>query len=267
MNNQWHKKEAPVQSIVGLWGGIASPALGGLEYAGDSQTTYVTAGTFQWAVPYEVTSVSVVVVGGGSGGTSSGGGGLAWINNHSVTYGQTITVKVGACGGLNPGPGAGQNPGGDSWFQTTSTVLGEGATNNQGGEGGSDGPGQGGGNGGYASGLGGGGAGGYNGNGGSRNHGSGHSAGQGGNGGGGGAGGYWGPGGGVGLYGEGPSGSGGHPHGVPGGVGSPGPSPYGGSGKNYGGGANFYGHGGGGAVRIIWPGNTRQYPNTNTQDV
>jgi hypothetical protein len=75
------------------------------------QMLYDAPGTYSWICPAGVTSVSVVAVGGGAGGgvvgfgsptryrNSGGGGGLAWINNYTVTPGNSYTVQVGA-GGL-----------------------------------------------------------------------------------------------------------------------------------------------------------------------
>jgi hypothetical protein len=73
------------------------------------QQAYTTAGTYTWVVPSGVTSVSVVCVGGGGGGDtgpgplygsgrSGAGGGLAYVNNISVTPGESLTVVVGAGG-------------------------------------------------------------------------------------------------------------------------------------------------------------------------
>ena len=56
---------------------------------------------FTWTVPAGVTSICAVAVGGGSHGAytwsadGGGGGGLAWMNNISVTAGETFIVGVG----------------------------------------------------------------------------------------------------------------------------------------------------------------------------
>jgi hypothetical protein len=42
---------------------------------------------------------------------------------------------------------------------------------------------------------------------------------------------------------------------------------YGGGGGGNGNGTSLGGFGGGGAVRIIWPGTTRQFPSTNTGNI
>jgi hypothetical protein len=138
------------------------------------QQVYTTPGTYSWTAPAGVTSVSVVAVGGGGGGsiggysgngyaTSGGGGGLGWKNNITVVPGQTYTVVVGVAGGRGPNPS--NQPGtdgGNSYFISTSTVMGgKGLASGTGGTYVGDG----GGNGGLGRG-GGGGAGGYSGNGG-----------------------------------------------------------------------------------------------------
>ena len=244
------------------------------------QQAYTTPGTYSWVAPSGVTSVSVVAVGAGGGnagsGQGGGGGGLGYKNNITVIPGNSYTVVAGQ-------GGTGQS-GTSSYFIDTSTVAGFGGGRQVGITGGGsyvgDGGGQGGGD---TSDGGGGGAGGYSGRGGQglSYPNSGGSAGAGGAGAGGGGwsdGGYaaGGGGGGVGILGQGTSGSG-----------STGSEPYGGIGGSggatstsrngalYGGGggtlvlndAYVNTTGGGGAVRIIWPGDTRQFPSTNTGDV
>ena len=266
------------------------------------QAQFTSPGTYQWTAPYTMT-VSAVAVGGGAAGASSpavagGGGGLGYRNNISVTAGQTYTVVVGR-GGQSTGGGG--DPGRDSYFINTSTCRGRGGqtgnsrNGNFGGNGGSF-NGDGGGTGGYGGsgggGIepGGGGAGGYSGSGGrgASRGGPANQSSSNGSGGGGGGGDtadlIAGPGGGVGLQGQGNSGNssrstGGGSYGTPGGGGSGGnngvinTSNQVGQGGTAGGGS--YGRfgnggtsrGGAGAVRIIWPGNTRQFPSTNTADV
>ena len=217
------------------------------------QQAFTTAGSFSWTAPAGVTAVSVVTVGGGAGGGSGGGGGaLSYVNNISVTAGQSYTVVVGDKG----------TSGGSSYFVNTSTV---GAQGGQGSTGGQVITGTGG-NGGNSTGGGGAGAGGYSGNGGnSQQNGSG-------GGGGGGAnpnfGNNAGGGGGVGLLGEGSSGAGrSGTNQERGGAGSGGEGGgNNGAGGNYGGGGGMIFPGAKGAVRIIWPGSVRQFPSTRTAD-
>lgn len=272
------------------------------------QTAYTSPGTYTFVVPAGVTSISAVVVAGGGGGAHStrgmpgGGGGLAYINNTSVTPGESLTVTVGA-GGAGGVSFSGGQAGGNSQIYRGGTKLvraiGGGAGTNggvPGSGGGADGySGGAGGSGGYSSGSyggGGGGAGGYSGSGGSGGNGSGNagSAGTGGAGGGGGSGGQGAPeycgyvsylkpgnGGGVGIFGQGSNGAGGA--GSATGPGADGGAGSGGSGQTYGGGGSgpsaYFSAaacgfvptsyaGGGGAVRILWPGNTRSFPSTNT---
>lgn len=247
------------------------------------ESVYTIPGTHSWTCPAGVTSVSVVCVGGG-GSDSGGGGGLGYKNNYSVTPGSSYTVVVGKGGIFVIGTSLtqGTRAGNDSYFVNTSTVKGGG-----GGYGGGTGGtyvGDGGGNGGNGQ-YGGGGAGGYSGDGGDATNGSG--SGQSGSGGGGGAG-YEGnrsAGGGVGLFGQGASGAGAQggsdaysfSNGAEGGSGGEdafrqypsgttsnqdqAPAPiYGGGGSDD---LTEGCHGGNGAVRIVWPGDTRQFPSTD----
>ena len=271
------------------------------------QTEFTTPGLWSWTVPSGVTSVSVVCVGGGGGGgdwdsglQGGAGGGLGYINDHEVTPGDVIEIRVGS-GGAGGGKGTNGQDGGTSYFVNASTCRGGGgeggqqsSTRNSGGDFAGDGGGTGGGgtisfSGGGSGG--GGGAGGYSGDGGhgSNNAGNGGSAGAGGAGGGGGgastdADNGAGGGGGVGIYGEGASGARGASGtnvGTGGGGGSGGTAGatgqsnttdgtnQGGQGGSFGGGggcSNSSGDGGGGAVRIIWPGDVREFPSTRTAD-
>lgn len=232
-------------------------------------------------------------------GPSGGGGGeLRYKNNISVTPGDSITVYVGAGGegGLNSSSTSGNGEDGENSFIDVGGIIvlkangGSGgiATSNtaSGGAGGSGGTGDGGGNGGdggdaafNSSGGAGGGAGGYSGTGGTggtTNDNTGVTAGTGGAGGGGGSdtGGGAG-GGGVGLDGEGSSGAAGASGptgGVGGSGGSQGESAGHGDGGNYGGGGGapeddanaLGGDGAQGAIRIIWGGVNKNYPNNAT---
>ena len=263
---------------------------------------YTTAGTYTWVAPAGITAVSAVAIGGGGGAAllgqgAGGGGGLGYRSSITVTPSSSYTVVVGA-GGSGSGSGSAKN-GTLSSFTGDSSVQAVGYPG-QGWAGNAPGGsfvGTGGGNGGAGQ-YGGGGAGGYSGGGGTGAV----SNGPGGCGSGGGAGGggmaqvspgapNTGGGGGVGIYGAGPSGaggSGGSPvtqafGGGGGSGGSPGgagysyigaccvPTSFGGGGGGYGGGGsggfnNFCipgAPGAGGAVRIVWPVPTRQYPSTN----
>jgi hypothetical protein len=244
------------------------------------QDAYTTAGTFTWVAPAGVSFVSVVAVGaardnnGVAGGV--GGGGLGYKNNYSVTSGSSYTVVVGNRATSST----------DSYFVSTGVVKGGGGQLGSGSAGGTGGTytGDGGGNGG-AGGTpaacsstyegGGGGAGGYSGTGGKGgNNNVNGNAGSGG-GGGGGAGAkpcVAGPGGGggVGILGQGSSGAGGTVYVscaglIAGRGGSGGCNGASGTGGTYGGGAGGGGNTSrGGAVRIIYPGNTRSFPSTCT---
>ena len=269
-----------------------------------SSQSYTTAGTYTWVAPAGVTSVSVVAVGGGGGGGISicccglysggggGGGALAYLNNYSVTPGNSYTVIAGIGGLSNCNISGGQ-----SYFNTTGTVGAKGGTTPflaiTGGAGGTVLSGTGfagglGGDGGCSqAGPGGGGAGGYAGAGGKGGTISVVSgiAGTGGAGGGGasgnGTGGFvgigGGGGGGIGLLGQGTSGAGATVSGAGGGGGSCGAvggsttTAQGTSGGLYGGGGGGHAYfpvlvspprSANGAVRIVWPGNTRTFPST-----
>ena len=215
------------------------------------QAEFVTAGTVNWTVPEGVFSVSVVAVGGGQGtGSTTTSAGTSAFNNSLYAFDSN-----GRNGGGHAGADGGGN-GGLAGPRGAKYVDPNGVYNDWYYEGG------------------GGGAAGYSGNGGNASGGSGT--------GGGGAAGYNAlsatAGGGVGIYGEGPSGT------TPSAPGS------GGTGQKYGGGNRKYngaGTGGGGlgyknniavtpgqvipikvgaggAVRVIWPGNLRQFPTTRT---
>ena len=227
--------------------------------SGYGSAVFPNGGNYSWIAPTGVTSVSVIAVGGGSSYLTAGA--TSYINNYTVTPGNSYQVKV-----ANYSTTVGDN----SYFINTSVLnAGSGSTRT----------GSGGGNGGTSSGYGGAGAGGYSGNGGN-----GTSAAPSGGGGGGGAsrGSYWGNGGGgVNLFGQGASGciGKGGSCGIDGGLGyiTQGCSCgctynqyQGGYGGGFGGSGGAgtcggdAGAGAGGGVRIIWPGSSRSFPSTNT---
>lgn len=252
-------------------GGVSGPSVTG-------QVAYTTPGTYTWVCPAGVYSVSVVCVGAGSAysaaGGSPGGGALAYKNNYSTTPGMGYAVVVGA-----PGTLATPQGGMSSFAGALIANAGAVGSGSSGGAGGTGIGGDGGGNGGVGgssagSTAGAGGAGGYSGSGGAGGAPSAAGANGAGGGGGGGGGstsnGYPGDGGGVGLLGQGANGAGGASA-ANGGAGTAGSA---GSGKLYGGAGGLQGpsptapySAGGGAVRIIWPGTTRQFPSTNTGDM
>jgi hypothetical protein len=264
------------------------------------QVEFTTAGNYNWTVPVGVTSISIVLV--GAGGTPNGyyggggGGGLTYKNNLSVTAGTIYPIQVARIGvgstpedlppsffnsatylfaasggrgtvatfGGYPGGGGGaagySGNGGPGIFAGAGSLFGTGGAG--GGGGGTVG--------GQVSWSGGSGAPHYGGAFATYGNGFTGSGGAGGGGGAGGAGpGGAGAGGGVGIYGEGPSGTGGAPSGSATTAGQPGNPGSNGVGKLYGGGAGGPGspalwQPGGGAVRIIWPGNLRVFPSTRT---
>jgi hypothetical protein len=273
---------------------------GQTEYTTAGTYTWTAPGSFP-------ISIVCVGAGGGGWypnytGGGGGGGALVWVNNIPVIGGNTYTVTVGAGGAVSTVTGgsntwfigntyimAGAGTGG-SGAQNGPFTVGTGGTyiNNSGFPGGGGTGGNGGGFGTNFGGSGGGGAAGYSGSGGTggaTRNGVGTAA-TGGGGGGGGAtsnpGQASGAGGGVGIYGQGPNGLGGT--GQSGGTGGSGGTS-GDAGAQGGAVGGRYGGGGGGgttnqsgplydagpgtngAVRIIWPGTTRQYPSTNTANV
>jgi len=258
---------------------LTQAAAGGEEEVRGERLFLGQPGSVSYTVPTGVTSISVVAIGAGGGSrvgynandntiTGGAGGGLAYQNNIAVTPGETLTVVAGES---NPGNGAG----GSSSLSRGGTKLVE-AQGGQFGTGGNGGTSlgyDGGGDGGDSVDFVGGGAGGYSGNGGDQNA-------SGAGGGGAGGGGPISPdtgggGGGVGAHGEGTSGtsdseggSGGSDGGTPSDTGQSGGVPHGGT---FGGGAggyksggnNFGAAGGIGCVRIVYPGDTRQFPDTD----
>lgn len=265
----WDLTDVGTKSSDFAWPGVVIP--GGQAYN--------TPGTYSWIAPTNVTSISIVAIGGGSAGIYGGaGGGLGYKNNITVTPGTSYTVVVGAGGaGTTAYPG---NPGGSSYITVGGTnygATGGGGSYTPGSSLNGDGGGSGGGQPGFGNGAGGG-AGGYNGGGGGgsdpRFNTSGGAGVNGGGGGGGqeNSGAQGGAGGGASVYG-GNGGQGGTVGGGAGGAGGTGPVPSNPAGGNasgvlggfYGGGAagGTTGNSGSGAVRIIWPGTTRQFPSTN----
>lgn len=108
--------------------GIYGPFSGG-------DSMYTSPGNYTWLCPANVYSVSVVLVGGGgSGGTGvsgdanvagagGGGGALGWVNNISVTPGQSYSVRVGAGGAALTAIGQYGNNGQDSYIIIDSTTY------------------------------------------------------------------------------------------------------------------------------------------------
>jgi phage-related tail fiber protein len=112
-----------------------------------SRIFYKTAGIYQWAVPANVTRVSVHVRGGGGSGSfvidsvsrGAGGGGAGGVCERfcAVTPGSTITVTVGAGGGAVANDGdVGINGGTSSFGVFCSATGGRGGNVNGGASGG-----------------------------------------------------------------------------------------------------------------------------------
>lgn len=115
------------------------------------EALFDSPGTYTFVVPDAVTSVSVVAVGGGAGGAGfysaplstpdgykmsagvvgGGGAGLGYINDYAVSPGQNITVVVGAGGSgsfVGNTTSVTGNDGQDSYFASPNTVLGGGGS-------------------------------------------------------------------------------------------------------------------------------------------
>ena len=264
---------------------VSAVAIGGGGGGGPQNYSYVTGGgggALAWKNNISVTpgsNYSVVVGSGGYRGFQYYAPPITRVA--AVSGGQSYFQSTGVCRATG-GDGGNHNQFNGSFHTTATSATGDGG--GQGGRAGNAGN--------NATYGGGGGAGGYDGNGGNANCYSGYggfeepaaSATGGGGGAGGGAPNYWrGGGGGVGVFGEGPSGSnGGYQQG--GGKGSGGQdgegwqtySGNGGRGGLFGGGGGIAGQiqyssyasgsGGSGAVRIVWPGDTRQFPSTDVGD-
>ncbi len=215
---------------------------------------FVTEGSHQWAVPPGVTSVSVVCVAKGEGGSMSniaitncsggfntnrsggGGGALRYVNDIAVTPGQVISIQVGSTSSFGSSVSAVGRTGGTG-------------TGGNGGEGGDKAPSDAG----YGGAAGGGGAGGFTGNGGD--------------------------GGDIGqdnaTSGTGGGGNGGQsvaepsacrPSGTPSLASNGGSIVIPGVTGAFGGGGRGGVVGAGGVVRVLWPGDDRQYPDTKVDN-
>jgi len=272
--------------------GALSAASNSITASSAGSQSYTCVGSFSWVAPAGVTSVSAVVIGGGgyragTGISGGGGGALAYRNNVTVIPGNSYTVVVGDVNNSSALGTPINITGGAGLAKAYNVCCGyypQGTGGNPAGC--YTGGGSGGAGGGCNTAGGGGGAGGYSGSGGAGAVNSTLRNGEAGLGGGGGGGGGpanqsnkgGGGGGGVGLFGEGSSGArgvgsgctatggAGGSGGTAGGTYTSGNVP-GGAGGNYGGGGGSnkgYGLGmaGTGAVRIMWPGNTRSFPST-----
>ena len=277
--------QANVRTLAGVpTGAIVMPTnfYGKSNIVAFGAIEYTTAGTYTFTVPSGITEIGAVCVGGGAGARDwnlpyigGGGGALSYSNGIATTPGESLTVVVGIGNYSTTAPNL---AGGDSYIARSGTNLilakgGEGVS----GAGGQASAGVGavkysGGSNPIYGGSGGGGAAGYAGDGGNGGQGgaigSGGNAGTGGAGGGGGSSGnIAGNGGGVGIQAQGASGAGGVFPGGAGGAGS------GGVGQVYGGGGSMHGDpntvtaatraGAVGAVRIIYGGTGKTYPNNS----
>ena len=70
MDNDFHVKESPMPTMIGLGGGATGLSISGLVKP--TEALYTNPGTYNWECPAGVTSVSVVVVGSGGKGSDAG---------------------------------------------------------------------------------------------------------------------------------------------------------------------------------------------------
>ena len=128
--NQWHKKERPLFSLLGLGGaggimqsGIADSAIsasGGTETTTPNHTIHRLNSSNPFVVSKGGQMQIVVIAGGGGGGGRHGGGGggggiLVLPQSNGTIPAGTYTCTVGAGGAQALGGQAG-NPGSDSSF-------------------------------------------------------------------------------------------------------------------------------------------------------
>ena len=119
-----HKKEAPLVGLVGMGGGLTGFGLVGPGVTPPGQANYADghSGSYSWVCPPGVTSVSIVCIGGGASGSAGsagrggGGGACAYKNNITVVPGTSYSLQVGA---------GGQNSlnGGESWFKVSGSAV------------------------------------------------------------------------------------------------------------------------------------------------
>tara|TARA_B100001094_G_scaffold24395_1_gene20534 strand:- start:1465 stop:3066 length:1602 start_codon:yes stop_codon:yes gene_type:complete len=107
-----------------------------------SQALFITSGTASWTVPAGVTSISAVAVGGGGGGfgywdvdanwlrtgTGGNGGDLQWVDDLTVTPGETLSIVVGAAGQSDTSSGGAYGSLGNSSTAGGSSSIARGTT-------------------------------------------------------------------------------------------------------------------------------------------
>ena len=118
--NQWHKKEHPLLSMLGLGGGaggqLTASSGGGVVSATGGSTSsvgdytlhvFTSPGNFVTSASTNGNIQFIMIGGGGSGGNDSSGGGVAGAvlvgADVPVTASQTMAIAIGAGGEGQPG--------------------------------------------------------------------------------------------------------------------------------------------------------------------
>ena len=138
MLNNWHKKEKPIQGMMGMGGGATGYLAGGggssvqstggvvNEYGGYKYHIFDYPNSDNFVAGDDISGMNIdllLVAGGGAGGSyygaGGGAGGLVRWTGCPVTTGNTYPITVGQGGAsAPPGTNAGGN-GGDSYFNNT----------------------------------------------------------------------------------------------------------------------------------------------------
>tara|TARA_Y100001963_G_scaffold135299_1_gene196748 strand:- start:55 stop:999 length:945 start_codon:yes stop_codon:yes gene_type:complete len=141
--NQWHKKEKPLQTMIGLFGGATSlvntgPSGPNMVASGGSKYTYGVTTIHKFTSPgsFIIDSgsgdVEYIVVAGGGGSAQQGGGGGAGgllTGTTPLSGPQTIPITVGSGGEGSPSASSRNEPGtngGTSQFGPTIQATGGG---------------------------------------------------------------------------------------------------------------------------------------------
>jgi len=102
----------------------------------DCYLAFTATGSNSWLPPSTISSATILIVAGGGGGGSGawggggGAGGVVYFDNYSVNSSTPINLNVGAGGtagtGAQMAPGNFSTNGGDSWINSSSTIVAKG---------------------------------------------------------------------------------------------------------------------------------------------